>query len=69
MFLSAGIQTHFQYVNLNLVSGIGIYDDTGGKYFSVNFNLISGSQITWTYDNKQKRDDKVSEAVSLLNKK
>lgn len=66
MLLSAETETKFQYVNLNNVAAIGVYDDTNGKYFTINFSISGGQDIIWKYDNKDKRDAKITEAKKLL---
>ena len=66
MLLSSETESKFQYVNLNLVAAIGTFDDSNGKYFTVNFSISGGQDITWKYDSKEKRDTKISEAVKFM---
>lgn len=64
MFISAEISTEYNVINLGHVAAIGTFDDPNGKYFMVNFLLSNGQKITWKYDDKQKRDAKLTEAQS-----
>jgi hypothetical protein len=64
MFITAEIPTEYNIINLEHVAAIGIFDDPNGKYFMVNFQLAGGQKITWKYDDKKKRDAKVTEAQS-----
>lgn len=65
MTLTAEIKTEFNIINLQHVSAIGIFDDPNGKYFMVNFKMNSGN-ISWKYDNQKQRDEKISEALKLM---
>ena len=65
MTLTAEIKTEFNIINLQHVSAIGIFDDPNGKYFIVNFKMNSGN-ISWKYDNQKQRDEKISEALKLM---
>lgn len=66
MTLSADIKAEFNVINLMHVNAIGTFDDPNGNYFMIIFNLSSG-KITWKYDNLKQRDEKLAEAVKLMN--
>lgn len=68
MIITAEIETQFPVINLIHVRAIGIFNDPNGKYFMLNFSLTGGSDISWKYDSKEKRDEKFNEAKSLLDK-
>ena len=44
MLLAAETEAKFQHINLNLVAAIGTYDDSNGKYYTLNFS-ITGVRI------------------------
>ncbi|MEO8514623.1 MAG: hypothetical protein ABI543_13770 [Ignavibacteria bacterium] len=69
MLLTAEIDTKFQYVNLNLVAAMGSFDDRNGKYYTINFSITGGQDITWKYDSKETRDAKLAEAQKIMNEK
>lgn len=68
MIITAEIATQYSVINLDTVRAIGVYDDTNGNYFTLNFSFIGGSDIVWKYDSKDKRDNKLAEAQKLMNK-
>lgn len=68
MIITAEIATQYSVINLDTVRAIGVYDDTNGNYFTLNFSFIGGSDIVWKYDNNDKRDNKFAEAQKLMNK-
>ena len=67
MVLTAEIATQYPVINLSHVRAIGTYDDTNGKYFTVNFSFNGGQDITWKYESKEKRDAKMAEAQKIMN--
>lgn len=67
MIITAETATQYSVINLDTVRAIGIYDDTNGNYFTLNFSFIGGSDIVWKYDSKDKRDNKFTEAQKLMN--
>ncbi|HMQ80732.1 MAG TPA: hypothetical protein PKE39_11625 [Ignavibacteria bacterium] len=69
MLLAAETETKFQHINLNFVAAIGTYDDSNGKYFTLNFSITGGQDITWKYESKEKRDSKLHEAQKMMNNK
>lgn len=69
MLLAADTEAKFQHINLNLVAAIGTYDDSNGKYYTLNFSITGGQDIVWKYDNKERRDSKLAEAQNLMNSK
>ncbi|MBL8016204.1 MAG: hypothetical protein JNK43_02955 [Ignavibacteria bacterium] len=62
------METQFPVINLVHVRAIGTFNDPNGKYFMLNFSFTAGSDISWKYDSKEKRDEKFNEAKSLLGK-
>ncbi len=68
MIITAEIETQFPVINLIHVRAIGIFNDPNGKYFMLNFSFTGGSDISWKYNSKEKRDEKFNEAKSLLDK-
>ena len=68
MIFTAEMETQFPVINLNHVRAIGTFNDPNGKYFMLNFSFTGGSDISWKYDSKEKRDEKFTEAKSLLAK-
>lgn len=69
LILTAEIATQYPVINLDHVRAIGIYDDTNGKYFTVNFSFNGGQDIIWKYDSKELRDAKLAEAKKIMNNK
>lgn len=69
MLLAAETEAKFQHINLNLVAAIGTYDDSNGKYYTLNFSITGGQDIIWKYDNKERRDSKLTEAQKIMNSK
>ncbi|HAX49752.1 MAG TPA: hypothetical protein PK605_09015 [Ignavibacteria bacterium] len=65
MILKAEIKTEFNIINLRHVSAIGTFDDPNGKYFLINFRIESGN-VSWKYDTLKQRDDKIAEAMKLM---
>ena len=68
MIITAEMETQFPVINLIHVRAIGTFSDPNGKYFMLNFSFAGGSDISWKFDSKEKRDEKFTEAKSLLTK-
>ncbi len=68
MIIKADTAAQYSVINLDSVRAIGIYDDTNGNYFTLNFSFIGGSDIVWKYDNQKQRDDKFKEISDKLSK-
>lgn len=69
MLLAAETEAKFQHVNLNLVTAIGTYDDSNGKYYTLNFSITGGQDTIWKYESKDRRDSKLAEAQKIMNSK
>ncbi len=67
MIIKSDIKTEFSIINAAHVTAIGTYDDPNGNYFMLTFRMSSGN-ITWKYDSLKQRDEKLAEALSLMEK-